>query len=101
MEGLHEAFLPRFAETFAEIADESGQQLAATVAANDINTLQRECEVLEEYADRVLAHIDKRQPKVWPMYEHFDRALEAWSAPIQVHICRETVARRVLDRRLR
>jgi len=76
LEGLDQAFAPRFLTEFGILSDSSGDHLSSAVVDSDIKELQSSAATLEGYADRVIAHLDKRQPKSWPQYQDLNKALD-------------------------
>jgi hypothetical protein len=75
LSGIDRAFVPRFATAFDDIS-QGGDTLSEEVISKDIAEVRNAAAILEEYADRVVAHLDKRQPKSWPMYDDLHGALE-------------------------
>lgn len=76
MEGLHEAFAARFRREFGALANSTGNHANPDIVRTDLAELRSAAGTIEGYADRVVAHLDKRQPKEWPRFEDLYEAMQ-------------------------
>lgn len=63
-------------EEFLKYADPSAEHVCPKKVATDIDKLKEATKTCEEFADRRVAHRDKREPKVVPTYEQLDDCIK-------------------------
>ncbi|MEO8418994.1 MAG: hypothetical protein ABI475_09740 [Methylophilaceae bacterium] len=61
---------------FEKFSDISAPHIKASLVCDDLATLRTTSERCEEYADRRIAHWDKREPKELPTYNDLDKCVE-------------------------
>lgn len=62
-------------DDFAQYADTSGTHVCPQMVIDDIDQLRKTTIACEEYADKRIAHQDKRQPKLIKTYEELEEQL--------------------------
>ena len=63
-------------DDFAPYADAIGEHVCPQVLSDDLKMLKSAAENLEEYADKRIAHWDKRKPKVVPTFGELDDCIK-------------------------
>jgi len=69
-------FLKELADShFTENADTDGPHIDASTVQKDLELIASTGKIIEVYADKVLAHSDKKQPDTFPRYGDIDKCI--------------------------
>jgi len=63
-------------EDFDKFAGCRGKHVDPSIVKKDLEKLQQTAKILEDYADKMIAHLDKRKPAVVPTFKDVDECID-------------------------
>ena len=63
-------------EEFSKYADSTAEYVCPQKVTADVDTLKKAAEACEEFADKRIAHRDRREPKIVPTYNQLDNCIK-------------------------